>query len=99
MNLHIGNGVLVALEHLVCVIDARNMAPDTRNFILRVGRENRVRPCEGRVKSYLVIRDESGKEAVLSSPIASTTLKKRWEDACLHTRIRELALMTVEPCD
>lgn len=96
MNLHFGGGEYVPLDCLVCVVDATDMAADTKRYIGACAKQDRLRPCEGKPKSYLITRDEAGREIVFASPIGARALRKRWTDACLHDNIKKLAHLTVE---
>lgn len=96
MNLHIGDGDWIALEHLVCVVNAADMSEDTRNFLGACAKRGGIRRCAGKPKAYIVTRDGTGKETVFAAPVGPGTLYKRWADACLHDSIRRIAHLTVD---
>lgn len=96
MNLHIGDGGWISLEHLVCVINAAELSADTRNYLGACAERDGIRRCAGKPKAYIVTRDDAGKETVYAAPIGPRTLYKRWADACLHDNIRKLAHLTVD---
>lgn len=95
MLLHIGGGVSVPLERLICVLNVRALSDETRRFIERARQEHRYQGCAGKPKSYLLINGRGGREMVYESVIAATTLQKRWKSACLHEQIQELAVLSV----
>lgn len=95
MLVHIGGGVSVSLERLICVLGARALSEDTRRLIERARLEHRYQGCAGRPKSYLLLRGRGGREMVYESVIAPATLQKRWRSACLHEQLQEIAVLSV----
>lgn len=98
MLLHIGADVGVPLERVLFVLNERGMTPLTRAYLDRAKRERRLVPCLGKPKSYVVLR-ERGKEKIVASHIASSTLEKRWRDEISRAYLHDAAVLSVSDID
>ncbi len=98
MLLHIGADVSVPLERILFVLNERGMSPATRAYLDRAKRERRFVPCAGKPNSYVVLR-ERGRERILASHIASSTLEKRWKDEIGRAYLKSAAVLTVSDID
>ena len=94
MLLHIGNDVSVPLDGLICILNGVGLTEDSARCIARVKERRRYRPCEGKPRSYVLVR-ERGRETVYASPIAAATLEKRLKNEISHAWLRECAVRTV----
>ncbi len=98
MLLHIGADVGIPLERILFVLNERGMTPLSRAYLERARRERRYVPCAGKAKSYVVLR-ERGREKVLASHIASSTLEKRWRDEISRAYLSDAAVLSVSDVD
>jgi len=94
MLLHIGADVSIPLERILFVINERGMTPATKAYIDRARKQRRFTPCAGKAKSFVVLR-ERGREKVVASHIASSTLEKRWRSEISREYLREAAVLTI----
>ena len=94
MLLHIGADVSIPLDKILFVINDKGMTPPTKAYIERARKERRLTPCAGKAKSYVVLR-ERGKEKVVASHIASSTLEKRWKSEVSREYLNEIAVLTI----
>jgi len=94
MLLHIGADVSIPLERILFVINERGMTPATKAYIDRARKQRRFTPCAGKAKSFVVLR-ERGREKVVASHIASSTLEKRWKSEITRAYLKEVAVLTI----
>ena len=78
MMLHIGADVILLASELIAIIDSTsaNSSKINRQKLEKARKDDRLIPCEGEAKSYVILYGQ-GKETVYCSPISSTTLQKR----------------------
>jgi len=98
MLLHIGAVVSIPLDRILFVLNEKGMTPPTKAYIDRARREHRLTPCVGKAKSYVVLR-ERGKEKVVASHIASSTLEKRWKSEIGRESLNEVAVLTISEAE
>ncbi|MEA5049345.1 MAG: DUF370 domain-containing protein [Eubacteriales bacterium] len=98
MLLHIGADVSIPLDKILFVLNDSGMTPSTREFLERARRERRLTPCVGKAKSYVVIR-ERGREKVVASHIATSTLEKRWKSEIGREYLNEVAVLTISEAE
>ena len=94
MQLHIGADVSIPLSGLICIVNATGMMPETEAYIANAKKRRRFRSCQGKPKSYLLVK-EHGREMVYASPIAAATLEKRLRAEVHRDWVRECAVLTV----
>ena len=76
MYLHIGGDVVVSFAEIIGVFDIKTRQAKDTEYFLRMALEEGfvVSPGDGVAKSFVV----SNRNKVYYSPIASSTLRKRW---------------------
>jgi hypothetical protein len=95
MLLQIGGGMGLPLERVVCILNARQLGPETRRLFEHARRERRYTACAGHPRAYLIATDAAGHTAVYESTVAAATLERRWREAHPLAQVRAQAVLTV----
>ena len=98
MLLHIGADVSIPLDKILFVINEKGITQLTKAYLDRAKKERRLTPCAGKAKSYIVLR-ERGKEKIVASHIASSTLEKRWKSEISREYLNEIAVLTISEAE
>ncbi len=80
MFLHLGQDVVVRQKDVIGIFDLENatLEKETRAFLAKATKEGRVINVSPEMpKSFVLCRDEKGKEIVYIAQISPKTLKKR----------------------
>ena len=81
MFLHLGSGVSVLTADVVAVLDMETATTmrDSREFLKMCDEEEFIfTVAEGEMPKSVVVTDHKGKSAVYVSPLASSTIRKRF---------------------
>lgn len=95
MVLHLGDDLTIPIDKLIMIISVAGMMPMTRAYVEKAVKERRYRDCQGKAKSYALVR-ERGKDVIYASMIAPATLYKRLDDSISRRGVFEAAVLTVE---
>ncbi len=98
MQLHIGADVSLPLDKVLFIINESGMTPQTKLFLDKARKERRFTTCAGKPKSYIVLR-ERGRDRVVASHIASSTLEKRWKSEIGREYLNEVAVLTISDAE
>ena len=82
MFLHLGNGVRVAMQDVIAVMDIEKSSTSkiTKEYLARAGKSGWVVYCSYEMpKSFVITLDRNFTERVYISSIDPSTLKKRFE--------------------